>query len=96
MSTETTISLASGQAVGHHIDLPGAPLLVAQAAKGFVMCGYLDVKVADKFGTAAAVVRGVKTIDALLAGSVTDVSAAAQALGVTTGMTGREALERFF
>jgi len=77
---------------GFEIDLPGAPLVVARGKKGFVMCGYLDVRTADKLGTAAAVVRGIKTIQDLLNASITDVSTTAQTLGVRTGMTGREAL----
>lgn len=75
--------------------MPGAPLLVARAANGFVMCGFLDIRSADKFQCAAAVVRGVKDVDELLVKTVTDVSASAAALGVTVGMTGRQALEKF-
>ena len=88
--------ILNGKTVSTHlIELPGAPLLVARGAKGFVMCGYLDIAAADKFNTAAAVVRGVKTIDELLAKPVAAVSRAAEELGVQPGMTGREALERF-
>jgi uncharacterized protein YunC (DUF1805 family) len=86
------ISLGKKSAVGYQIDLPGAPLLVARGKKGFVMCGYLDVKAADKFGTAAAVVRGVKTVDELMEKTVSDVSEAAAKAGVKSGMTGRQAL----
>lgn len=86
------LTLGKKKAVGFEIDLPGAPLLVARGDKGFVMCGYLDVAVADKFGTAAAVVRGVKDLDQLMERPVTDVSAAARRLGVKPGMTGRQAL----
>lgn len=86
------IPISGKTALGHLIDLPGAPLIVAQGTKGFVMCGYLDVKAADKFNAAAAVVRGVKTVDELLEKPVTDVSAAAAALGIKPGMAGREAL----
>jgi uncharacterized protein YunC (DUF1805 family) len=87
------IDLGGRKASGFHIDLLGVPLLVARGGKGFVMCGYLNVAAADKFGQAAAVVKGVKTLDELLAKPVTDVSAAAAALGVKPGMTGRQALE---
>jgi uncharacterized protein YunC (DUF1805 family) len=80
---------------GYSIDLPGAPLLVAKGEKGFVMCGFLDLRSADKFNAAAAVVRGVKTLDELLSKPVTDVSAAALLQGVKPGMTGRDALEKF-
>lgn len=91
----TEIPLFDGRAGGLVVDLPGAPLVLARAANGFVMCGFLDVRSADKFQAAAAVVRGVKTVDDLLAKAVTDVSAAAAARGVTVGMTGRQALEKF-
>ncbi len=86
------ISIQGQVATGYEIDLPGAPLVLVQAAKGFVMCGYLDVKSADKLNAAAAIVRGVKTVDELLAKPVTDVSAAGQTLGIAVGVTGRDAL----
>jgi uncharacterized protein YunC (DUF1805 family) len=92
--TTQSIVFPHAAATGHLIDLPGAPLIVAHGAKGFVMCSYLDVAAADRLGTAAAVVKGVKTIDELLAKPVVAVSRAAAALGVTEGMTGRDALER--
>jgi uncharacterized protein YunC (DUF1805 family) len=96
MATKTVdIPLGNRTALGLAIDLPGAPLVLARGTQGFVMCGFLDIKSADKFNTAAAVVRGVKTIDDLLRGAVTDVSAAAGKMGVATGMTGRQALEIF-
>lgn len=91
----TETPLFDGRAGGLVVELPGAPLVLARAANGFVMCGFLDVRSADKFQCAAAVVRGVKTVDELLAKAVTDVSAAAAARGVTVGMTGRQALEKF-
>jgi uncharacterized protein YunC (DUF1805 family) len=87
------IPIGGKTAAGFHIDLNGVPLLVARGAKGFVMCGYLNVAAADKFGQAAAVVRGVKDLDELLAKPVAEVSAAAAKLGVKPGMSGRDALE---
>ena len=80
-------------ATGYEIDLPGAPLVAARGQKGFLMCGYLDLETVDKLGVAAAVVRGVKTVDELLERPVAGVSVAAARLGVAVGMTGREALE---
>ncbi len=89
------IQLKIKKVTGFEIDLPGAPLVVAKGEKGFVMCGYLDVKSADKFSAAAAVVRGVKTVEDLLAGRVSEVSASAARMGVAPGVTGRDALEIF-
>lgn len=90
------VVLGSQSATGYEIDLPGAPLILVQAAKGFVMCGYLDIKSVDKFGQAAAVVRGVKSIDDLLAKTVSDVSLEGERRGIKSGMTGREALLKLF
>ncbi|MBK8574774.1 MAG: DUF1805 domain-containing protein [Elusimicrobia bacterium] len=80
---------------GIEIDLPGAPIVLARGPKGFVMCGYLDLRTADKVNAPAALVRGVKTVDDLLAAPVVAVSAAATEMGVKPGMTGYEALEFF-
>jgi uncharacterized protein YunC (DUF1805 family) len=88
------IAIDGKKAVGHEIDIPGAPLVLVQGGKGFVMCGYLDLRTCEKLNQAAAVVRGVKTVDDLLAKPVTDVSSAAGKLGVAPGMTGLDALKR--
>lgn len=77
---------------GVEIPLPGAPLVLASAANGFVMCGYLDIQTANKLNVAAAVVRGVKNIDDLLNAKIQAVSETAAKKGVELGMTGRAAL----
>jgi uncharacterized protein YunC (DUF1805 family) len=74
------------------VELPGAPLVLAWGAHGFVMCGYLAIETAEKLNVAAAVVRGVKTVDDLLAAKIQQVSKAGAARGVTDGMSGRDAL----
>jgi uncharacterized protein YunC (DUF1805 family) len=77
---------------GLEVALPGAPLVLASARRGFVMCGYLNIETADKLGVAAAMVRGVSTVDDLLAASIQAVSKEAAHLGVLVGQTGRQAL----
>ena len=81
--------------VAIEIDLPGAPLVLAKGAKGFVMCGYLDLHTAEKVNAPAVIVRGVNTVDDLLTAPIVAASAAATAMGVKPGMTGYEALELF-
>ncbi|MCM8813108.1 MAG: YunC family protein [Candidatus Omnitrophica bacterium] len=90
------IVLAGGEAMGYCCALPQAVLVYAVAPRGFIMCGYLDIQTADKFNDAACVVSGVATIDELLARPVVRLTRAAEQRGVTTGMSGREALEKFF
>lgn len=82
-------------ASGVEVALPKAPLVLVSGKNGFVMCGYLSVETADKLGVAAAVVRGVNTVDDLLAGNVAAVSKVASEMGVAIGMTGRDALSKF-
>ena len=71
-------------------------VLMIRGGKGFLGCGYLSVATADKTGDALAIVSGVKTYDDMLNASVKAVSAAAAELGVAVGMSGKEALEKFF
>ena len=76
------------------IPLPTSAILVIQGPKGILGCGYLSIETADKLGHALAVVKGVSTYDQMLSATVVNVSAAAKALGVEPGMTGRDALLR--
>jgi len=78
---------------GDRIDLPKCALLVIQGEKGMLGCGYVSLAAADKFGDALATVSGVASFGDMLEAEVKGVSAAAAALGVKAGMTGREALE---
>ncbi len=88
------ITIKDKKVTGVEIDLPGAPLVLAKGAGGFVMCGYLNIEGVEKLGQKAAVVRGVKTVEDLLAGPVVSLSSAARACGVSEGISGREALEK--
>ncbi|MFA4934461.1 MAG: DUF1805 domain-containing protein [Candidatus Methanoperedens sp.] len=86
------IKLENGSALGLKMDMEHAPLLVIRAAKGFVMCGYLNMDVANKLGDVAVRVTGVKSFEDVLNAKAVDVSEAAKKLGITVGMSAREAL----
>jgi uncharacterized protein YunC (DUF1805 family) len=90
------IKLENGSALGLKLDMEHAPLIVIRAAKGFVMCGYLNIDVADKLGDVAVRVRGVKSFEDVLNAKVVDVSEAARKLGITVGMPAKEALNKMF
>jgi len=81
---------------GMRVDLPDcpAPLLLIIADKGFVMCGFLNVEVAEKLNAAAAVVSGVKSFEDVLNALVKVVTSKARSLGVEVGMKGDETLRR--
>jgi uncharacterized protein YunC (DUF1805 family) len=77
---------------GVEIALPNLPLVIAIGKTAYIMCGYLNIDVAEKAGDTAAMVRGVKNVDELLSGTVVAMTSAARAKGVSEGVTGRDAL----
>jgi uncharacterized protein YunC (DUF1805 family) len=75
----------------HHIALK-SPLLVIKTAKGVLGSGYLNVETFNQTGEAGVIITGVRTHDDMMRAKVVAVSKAAQAMGITPGMTGAEAL----
>ena len=88
------VNINGTTAVGVEVPLPKAPLVLASVPNGFVMCGYLNVDTAERLGVAAAMVRGVSTVDDLLAASIVSCTKAAAEKGVVPGMSGRDALAK--
>ena len=86
------ISLEKGEATGYCIDLGNAPLLIIQAKKGYIMCGYLNMNAANKLGDIAGKVTGVKTFDDMLNADVVDLSENAKLAGLTQGMNVKDFL----
>jgi len=90
------IMIGNNKAEGIEIGLGNAVLVLAIGKKGYIMCGYLNLEAAEKFGDCAAIVKGVKTVDDLLAAKVFAVTKNAEKSGINAGMSGREALEKLF
>ena len=75
------------------IRLSGKNLIILRGSKGYVMCGYLNLKVAEKFKDAAIKVVGVSSIDDALGSKVHALTSAARRLGVRRGQAVKEALK---
>lgn len=88
----TPLTIDGIECQGIHVSTGKSNILLIQAAGGFLGCGYFDIAVANRLGDAAAIVTGVKNFDDMLEARVVRLSEAAQAAGVSEGMTGREAL----
>ena len=91
-----SIELENGTALGLKMDMEHAPLLVIRAPRGFVMCGYLDISMAEQLDDVAVKVTGVRNFEDVLASAVVEATKAADALGIELGMPARKALERMF
>ena len=90
------IALENGTALGLKFEMQNAPLLVIKADKGFVMCGYLDIDMANTLGDVAVRVRGVNTFEEVLDAQIVGATQAAIDLGIDIKMNAREALEQMF
>lgn len=86
------INLENGCGTGLKMDMEHAPLLVIRAGCGFVMCGYLNMEIANKLGDIAVRVTGVKNFEDVLNAKAVDVSEAAKKRGISVGMSAKEAL----
>ena len=72
--------------LGLKAELPNSPpLLLLVGNKGFVMCGYLNMEAAERLGTIAAMVSGVKSIDDVLRAEVKAATSKAKDLGIEPG-----------
>ena len=83
-------------AIGVEVLLPKTTLLAVTAGPGYIMCGALDVGLLNERlkerGIIAGRAVGVRTIEQLLDAPLESVTFAAQAIGITAGMSGREAI----
>ena len=81
--------------LGLKVELPDSPpLLLMVGEKGFIMCGYLNVEVAERLQVAAAMVSGVKSFQDVLEAEIKAATSKARELGISLGMKGREALKK--
>jgi len=77
------IEVDGGSFLGLKATLEGLPpLILIKGGKGFVMCGYLNIEVAERLGAVAAVVSGVKSFDDVLNAEIKTATSKAKALGL--------------
>ncbi|MCD6195635.1 MAG: DUF1805 domain-containing protein [Staphylothermus sp.] len=88
------IEINGKKIVGFEIDLPNAPpLIVLRGDKGFVMCGYMDIKVAEKLNLVAARITGVKNVEEALDKTISEATSKAMEQEIKPGMKVRDILK---
>ena len=75
------------------IKLSSKNLIVLKGSRGYIMCGYLDLKAANKFKDAAVKITGVNSIKDALNAEVSALSRYAGKLGIYKGQSVREVLK---
>jgi uncharacterized protein YunC (DUF1805 family) len=93
------ITLSQKQADGYIIPCGRFNLVVAITDKGMAGCGAFDVAALDNFNYPAVKVKpaqgsSITNLEDLLAGITKEVNNTATKLGISIGMTGKEALEK--
>ena len=67
-------------------------LVLLRGSKGYVMCSYLNLRVAEKFKDAAVKVVGVSSIEEALSSTVHSCTSSARKLGIRKGQSIKEIL----
>lgn len=80
--------------LGVEISLPGSPpLVLIRGREGFAMCGFLDIRAAERANVVAARVPGVRSVEDMLEKEIAEVTSRAESRGIRAGMKLRDALE---
>lgn len=75
------------------VKLQNKNFILLRGSRGYVMCGYLNLKAAQKFNDVAVKVTGVSTISEVLSTSVYSCTNPAKKLGIYKGQPIKEVLK---
>lgn len=73
--------------------LQSKSLVVLRGSRGYVMCGYLNLKAADKFKDVAIKITGASSINDALNATAYSCSACAKKIGITKGIPIKDILK---
>jgi uncharacterized protein YunC (DUF1805 family) len=93
MLKQKNIKIGKGRVEAILFGLVGKNLIVLRGSAGYVMCGYLNLRAAEKFRDVAVKITGVSTIDEALKTTVASCTRAAKKLGIRKGQKIREVLK---
>lgn len=92
MTVAKKIKVGKKSAVAFLLRLQTKNLIVITGSKGYIMCGYLNMSAANKFGDVAVKVTGITTLKDALAARAASCSRAARKLGIRKGQEVRQVL----
>ena len=75
------------------LNLQSKNFILLKGSRGYVMCGYLNLKTAEKFKDAAVKITGVSSIKEALKAYVHSLSRPARKLGIYKGQPVKEVLK---
>lgn len=75
------------------MNLTGRNLILLRGSRGYVMCGYLNLAAANRFGDIAVKIVGVNTIEEAIKTKVHSASRAALKIGIYKGQPIKDTLK---
>ena len=80
--------------IGFEIELPNAPpLILIRGKRGFIMCGYINLDVAEKLGLIVVRVSGVSSIEEMLEKEVSNATSRAKEIGIKDGVKVKDIID---
>lgn len=93
MLQHTKIKAGKKTAEAILFSLTGKNLIVLKGSRGYIMCGYLNMKAAERFKDVAIKITGVSTIGGALKSTVTSCTSHARKLGIHKGQGIKDVLK---
>ncbi|MBI4707524.1 MAG: DUF1805 domain-containing protein [Candidatus Omnitrophica bacterium] len=93
MIKQKKIKIGNKHIEAYLIKLASKNLILLRGSKGYVMCGYLNLKVADKFKDVAIKVTGVSSIKQTINTGVHSCTSSARKMGIFKGQPIKEVLK---
>ena len=78
---------------GFEMRLGSKNLILLKGNKGYCMCGYLDIAVAERFGDVAVRITGVSDIEEAINSTVSSCTTQAEKLGISAGQPIKDVLK---
>lgn len=88
-----TIKIGKKLAEALLLRLASKNLIVIRGGRGYIMCGYLNMRAAERFKDVAVKVTGVSSIADVLKTNVHQCTSAARHLGIRKGQSIKKVLE---
>lgn len=92
MINRKTIKVGKNNIQAFCIKLQDKNFILLQGKHGYIMCGYLNLKTAEKFADVAVKITGVSTIEEAIKAKVHSLTSAAGRLGIRKGQAVKEIL----
>lgn len=91
----TNLEESGKKSIAINIKIPGSEhpdMMIILCKKGYIMCGYLNMQIAEKLEDTAVIIGGANLED-IINGKATAITKKAYEIGIRIGMFGKEIIK---